>query len=482
MSKWVGTTGEQGCCSKFLRGEDCIGRCTGLHLAREERPPCPRWLAGAAATGGCPFASQCFFPHRLPAALRTKLPGCRAAVQVRPGHCARAVAFVREQLDRGRTGLRDVVVQRAHGSVLKHDHVLLLLFDDAPAVEFDVRAWLDSLRRHEFLETALVRCFLVDAVVESVGETAEFFERAFAAPSYAAAVRARVHAFPKALESEVADALAARLALAGAPRVVLAPGVKGCGAVVSVVHVGGVFYVGLDASAANSPMISWGAAWWGNGCAGGGGGGTPRTRDSAVCRAEYKLKEVAARTGVFADLALDGRLAAVDIGAAPGGWTQCLLRDLGFATVFAVDPGDVPLADALDDDRCEHMRMLGLAALTQLAARSTASGAPLRLSALVQDANCPSAEALECYEFARAHGLLAPGCAVVVTLKNFDGKTAVWERACADAEAQLGRSCGGVQRLHLFRNGAAEVTLTGVFQPTGRRSEDKQPGHDDLIL
>jgi 23S rRNA C2498 (ribose-2'-O)-methylase RlmM len=52
-----------------------------------------------------------------------------------------------------------------------------------------------------------------------------------------------------------------------------------------------------------------------------------------VCRAEHKLREVAARTSVFADLQSLQCRVALDVGAAPGGWTQCLLDDLGFEKV-----------------------------------------------------------------------------------------------------------------------------------------------------
>lgn len=85
------------------------------------------------------------------------------------------------------------------------------------------------------------------------------------------------------------------------------------------------------------------------------------------------------------------------------------------------------------------------------------------LDALVQDANIPTAEALDCLEAALARNLLRKGAAVVVTLKNFDGPFKKWVAECTAAEAKLVElGCSDVRRLHLFRNGPVETTLVGV--------------------
>lgn len=55
----------------------------------------------------------------------------------------------------------------------------------------------------------------------------------------------------------------------------------------------------------------------------------------AICRSENKLKEALARFKIV----LSGEGAALDIGAAPGGWTK-VLADYGYEVV-AVDPGDL---------------------------------------------------------------------------------------------------------------------------------------------
>ena len=60
--------------------------------------------------------------------------------------------------------------------------------------------------------------------------------------------------------------------------------------------------------------------------------------------------------------------------------------------------------------------------------------------------------------------LLQKGCAVVITLKNFDGNYSNWVLARAAAEERLKLTCDRVQQLHLFRNGPVETTLVGVVR------------------
>jgi hypothetical protein len=376
--------GELGFCKYFLRGWDCTGRCNGLHAPRDERPPCPRWLAGAAH-GGCKFKDhECFFPHVLTAKMRVKYDGCRCALQVRATHAVRAAEYVRSTLEQ--VGLEvEVVTLRAHGDKLKSDPILMVIFrghlkEDrvgTPEAEreslcdiglsFDVRAWLLSLGAEHFLATSLVRCFVVATQVDTSNEALNYFSSSLVEAARrdgfekgCGSKRVRVHAYPKSMESEMAEALNAKLRELRVESndhndFVLAK--SQCDFVLSVVFVSGVFYLSVE-EAETSPVALWGplasrAALNGQG------------KSSAVCRAEHKLREVAARTGVFTRAsrsavgefslassldspALDGEgqfLVAMDIGAAPGGWTACLLDDLGFTKVFSVDPADIPLAD-----------------------------------------------------------------------------------------------------------------------------------------
>ena len=78
------------------------------------------------------------------------------------------------------------------------------------------------------------------------------------------------------------------------------------------------------------------------------------TGGEAVSRAYYKLREVRARCAcVPADLSVVA--AAIDVGAAPGGWTACLAK-AGVGRVVAVDPGELRLPDTPPYNRAvEHL-------------------------------------------------------------------------------------------------------------------------------
>ena len=330
----------------------------------------------------------------MPLAQRVLRNGVRCAVQVRATHADRSVAFLREQLNAMGTsntnhkgldysdseGPVEVFETRSHGSTLKSDRLLLLSF---PANStFDVRDWLRELHpRCPFLAPALVRCFVADTVVDSEAEVVAFFVKALAGTNNdlhgVEAVRARVHAFPKTLEASLAEELHVALA----PNNVVITKTT-CNVLLSAVHVDGYFYCALE-NAEKSPCLAWGIQLAAKAAPPlplpvpkpvhmsekrtsddvmlFGVAATPVVTSStpeaaanaapvppspplsspAVCRAEHKLREVAIRTNIFADLMSKEeskkqqqlRRVAIDVGAAPGGWTQCLLDDLGFDQV-----------------------------------------------------------------------------------------------------------------------------------------------------
>ena len=592
--------GELGYCRYFLRGWPCAGRCNGAHAPREERPPCPRWLAGRAL-GGCPFAPErCFFVHRLPLALRVRR-AARCVLQVRATHAARVADFLRGSggedplaaavwaLGGGGGGARltGVEVARAHASSLKQDVALFVdIADDAGAgaggggggggsgsgegardgvgagdgsgaAPFDVRAWLLALARVPFLATALVRCYLVDAVCEELDDAARFLADALlreceAAPRESvgaliagegagtdagAALVARVHSFPHATEAPLADAIErlvdAAAAAADAPAADApaadAPGADAPGGgplalqppppppprrrrvalgkarathLASCVFADGMCYASLE-RCADSPAARWGVPSEQRAASLAAGASAP-----AVCRAEFKLREVVARSGALqaaraAAARRGARAVALDVGAAPGGWTACLLLaaaapaggekgaeeggggGAGFDHVVAVDPALLELpAPLLAAGRVSHLQVRGADAVRRLL-RLQAQAAKVEeeeegdaalaaavfgagggaggggLSALVCDANLPTRLVLDCV--LDALPLLLPGAALVVTLKNFDGAERLWLQLAAEAEARLGAVCapGSLRRLHLFANGPREVTLVG---------------------
>lgn len=118
-----------------------------------------------------------------------------------------------------------------------------------------------------------------------------------------------------------------------------------------------------------------------------------------VSRAELKLREAIEEFGL--DLPAEGR--ALDVGAAPGGWTRVLAERM--AEVVAVDPGE------LDE------RVAGLPNVTHLRLRSEelAPGQIGRFDLLTNDMNLDPVRSAELMcEMAR---LLEPGAAAVMTIK-----------------------------------------------------------------
>ena len=92
--------------------------------------------------------------------------------------------------------------------------------------------------------------------------------------------------------------------------------------IISVVISGGIFYVGYSNSHENLNLHCDEHRVCSK---------SPR----AICRSENKLKEALAKFNIV----LSGEGVALDIGAAPGGWTK-VLTDYGYE-VIAVDPGDL---------------------------------------------------------------------------------------------------------------------------------------------
>jgi len=193
-----------------------------------------------------------------------------------------------------------------------------------------------------------------------------------------------------------------------------------------------------------------------------------------VCGAFWKLREALSRMGWplrgpgRAEAAARGddkergssmvpalRL-AVDAGASPGGWSQCLVVDAGCETVLAVDPGS--LSPALPRG-VTHMRCLIEEALPRII-DERGRGA---LDAWVTDMNTRPAEAALQVVEAAAAGLLRRGALVVVTLKQVAGTTVYVEQEVPQAVRALSSCClpGSVRVRRLFAN-KRESTLMAL--------------------
>ena len=251
-------------------------------------------------------------------------------------------------------------------------------------------------------------------------------------------VPVRVAAFPRALGGKAIAMLQAGHAATPQPH--------GYRAVACLVYVHGRYAAGLAAPSAFHGDLSTAHR---------------NTAGEAVSRAYYKMREVRARCAcVPADLAT--LAAAIDVGAAPGGWTACLAK-AGVRRVVAVDPGALTIPDAPPyDSAVEHMQMTFEAALPQLVSAARTADADVRFGLYVCDMNQPPATALDF--MLRSLPLLRPRAPFVLTFKNPFKKDAQWQQALGAALARLELVADGVSELHLFANTSHETTVVGTIK------------------
>jgi len=156
-----------------------------------------------------------------------------------------------------------------------------------------------------------------------------------------------------------------------------------------------------------------------------------------VSRAEHKLREVLR----YWDLRLPSEGRALDLGAAPGGWTRVLAGRV--AEVVAVDPGE------LDE------RVLALPNVTHLRCHTDEldQDAIGRFDVIVNDMNMhPDASARLMCEVAT---LVEPGAPAVMTVKFF---TPRWSRHVDEAMGILEREYEDIQVRRMPHN-ASETSL-----------------------
>lgn len=385
--------------------------------------------------------------------------------------------------------LPSLITTRAHGLSKKFDRVLMLGCGSAPPLSEGsppaAEEVTDAIHRRAvalaaarelaacpFLGRALSRCYLVDEVFSEWAQVLSFFRSVLesigrgrmgtpqAAPGPLLEVGVRSQCYPNTLEIPLVEQLEKLDISVDTPgsaalKLVPKPLMQGWQVLLTIVQVDGYYY--CSHAVAGSPEAA--AVFWGKQAL-----SEVHSVDGAVCRAQYKLREVMQRTSVFARIlnrpSVDGssnnNTSAIDVGAAPGGWSVCLAEDCGFQTVYAVDPGqltkDRPLPPAI-----VHMKLKGEQAVDQL----LKEGKGQRLDGYTCDMNVPTSQALDV--FFQAMPLLRSGAAVVITLKNFDGTIQLWKSKVDEAVERLKTVCdaGGVQVLHLMSNGEKEVTAVG---------------------
>ena len=235
---------------------------------------------------------------------------------------------------------------------------------------------------------------------------------------------------------------------------------------------------------------------------------------AAVSRAFWKMHEVLLRANLIKEIT--SATTCIDVGAAPGGWTQCIAGAMILAAessphehggsdavtgkIYAVDRAELtvnPLPSFVD-----IVPNLLEEALPDIATDVRQRGRDVDM--LVCDANVTPAQTTGIVASVIASGILADGCVLILTLKNFCASDVLWERECVAAKKAIHNAVCGSETtdvsadgdnddrsveanstrthapsssiIHLFQNGITETTLVvrcgrkSVFDATGPRA------------
>lgn len=422
---------------RFFQGAECAM----LHEPKERRPACPHFTK----SGVCKFGQACWYPHAKPAPTQPPNLG----VQVHGTHSQRLEDYLNRQ-----PGCRVEASAAAAVNAGKKGVKTLLLHVLGDVAAFASRMLVNNHR----LRAAITRVYpitchgssLEDAVQEALSLEAPLDGKTF-----------RLQAFPRSLERHLGDGPQGVCQCCSTrPGHKIELQAKGASHMLSVVLASEVYYVGTAPREAFA--VSWDTCAASSGGVGAGDGGRGRTAEEGeggevLCRAYYKLREALECVGV--ERLPHGSWRAIDIGASPGGWTQCLL-EMGAGRVVSIDPGDVKVEPASLMPCVEHIRAKVQDCMGELEGRGE------EWDVAVCDMNCSPQEAVNVLLSARR--ILRAGALVVITFKKFSqaGKcTGLSYKADQDAALDLLRKhCSKIQVEHLFANTLDERTVIATLE------------------
>ena len=481
-------------CVDYLKGLACSDSCKLAHLDKPERPLCPTF----AETGRCLFSDSCFFPHIYSKA-RCYGDDAQLILQCQASHVDRITEAIEALRLPQRDAGRPKIVAAEKISNQKDSLCLLFVAANAadaapsifaaiandPELRMVIQRAYRCQRHYSVLPDGDLQPALQSALrdllpIKPGGQEEEKKEKEADRGVFDEIVL-RVQCAPKRLEKRVVSELAS------AP-VRLCP--RTFQFVFFAIHHLGTLYVGLGDRSWNSQQIGSHqagknatletgraadtAAGAGAGAGAGAEGGDAAVSATAACRAFFKLEQALRRCPLPPRTAVDNEKGqgtiAVDLGAAPGGWTQCLIEHTGGAVdkVYAVDPGEVPYAIAMAKmagSTVIHLALKAEDAIDEIAAALVEQRR--RIGCMVCDMNVHPKKAVELVVRYWRRGLCAPGCRVVVCFKRFSsrGSRTDWAADRASQRAILASISepGSCREYHLMANGQEERTVVAIL-------------------
>ena len=208
----------------------------------------------------------------------------------------------------------------------------------------------------------------------------------------------------------------------------------------------------------------------------------PEDRCPAPSSAYFKLLEIKQRIPFHAEFL--NKPWAVDVGASPGGWSYCCIKNFNISSVLAIDPAThmddmlsdcgfeqhthtntegklsfkKRIIDSIKSPQIIHAIGKGGDVLDDVLSLSDDTNCP-KFSIYVCDVNLEPVHAVDLVEKARP--LLASPCLVVLTFKNNFRSKSKYTSHITPLLERLGKFLVDIRQIHLFANTTLETTVVG---------------------